>query len=78
LSKALDAAFEGTWAVSFGMDYISGLLQEVYTSTEASYNFGRVGVQQRGTHYKVRGVESGTGYARFSNVAVHFEGAESR
>jgi len=78
LSQSLDAAFEGTWSLSFGMDYISGNLQTVFEGDQSTYAFGRMAVHHRGTHYKIRGEESGDGAARFSNAALHYQPGESR
>lgn len=81
-SKAIDVACQGTWAVSLGMDPHSATLEPAYNNANAtnasSFNLGQVPVRMQGTHFKLKMVESGSGYARFSSAAFHFEPAESK
>ena len=80
-AQALDVACQGSWAVSLGMDPTSGTLTPTYTKSNttdaSSFDLGRIPVRMQGTHFKIKGVESGTGYARFSAAAFHFEPAQA-
>lgn len=80
-SKAIDVACKGAWTVQLGMDPYSGTLNTCYTRTEAtnasSFGLGKVAVRQQGTHFKIKGIESSSGAARFSAVAFHYEPAEA-
>ena len=73
LGNAIDAGMEGGWALSFGMDYVSAILKEVYRNTTSSFAKGVIPSTMKGTHFKVRGATYGVGYARFSMFAFHFD-----
>jgi len=81
-AAAIDVACQGKWNVSLGMDPVSGTLKaNVYVkddSTNASsFTGGQVPVRMQGTHFKLKMVESGTGYARFSAAAFHYQQNEA-
>ena len=81
-SHAIDVACQGAWTVSLGMDPTSGTLTQTYVKSDAtdasSFDLGQVPVRLQGTHFKIKGVEAGTGYARFSAAAFHFEPAQAK
>ena len=81
-ASGIDVACQGTWAISLGMDPISGTLKSgIYSkasSTNASsFGVGQVPVRMQGTHFKLKMVESSTGYARFSSAAFHYQSNEA-
>ena len=80
-SKAVDLSCRGAWVMSLGMDPTSGTLDTVYTrsnTTDASsFNLGTIPARMQGTHFKLKMVESGSGYARLSSAAFHYEGGEA-
>lgn len=78
LSSGVDAGMEGGWALRFGMDYVSGVLSEVYRNTASTFAKGVIPKAAKGTHFKVRGNTYGATYARFSVFALHFEGGDDR
>lgn len=82
-AKALDAACQGSWVVSVGMDPLSSgpVLNTVYTRNNAtnasSFTLGHIPFRDQGTHFKIKMVENSSAYARFSATAFHYELAEA-
>ena len=70
---ALDAAFQGTWQISFSPDYQLQTYKNIYNNTLSSYKLQRIPVASTGTHYSLKMVESSTGYARFSSAQMHLQ-----
>ena len=81
-AKGVDVACAGSWTVSLGMDPVSGTLTPAYVKADAtnssSFDLGSVQVRMQGTHFKLKMVEAGTGSARLSMAALHFEPGEAR
>lgn len=84
-SSAVDVACQGTWTVSLGMDPATQpgtvTLKQVYYKANAanasSFNLGQIPTRMQGTHFKLKMVESSTGYARFSSAAFHYQQNEA-
>ena len=76
--SAADAGFEGTWAINFSSDYDSATFKNVYNNTLSSFQQGRVPLARHATHFALQGVESGSGYARFSNALIHYTQEEEK
>ncbi len=71
--SALDCAFEGTWNVHVSPDYVLQKYKSIYNNTISSFQLQRIPVESQGTHYSMKFVESGTGYARFSSALMHLQ-----
>jgi hypothetical protein len=78
LGSGMDVGLEGGWALSFGMDATSGVLKEIYRSSDSSFGKGVIPSTMSGAFFKVRGVTTGAEYARFSTFAFHFNGGDAR
>lgn len=76
-ATGMDAAFEGAWTVSVGMDPVSDSTQEVVALDTSTFTFGTFGLSQNGSHFCIEGVGSGSGYARFAMAILHFEGGDA-
>lgn len=78
--QSIDVGCQGSWVVSVASDPATGTYRPVYTKSDAdnasSWNRDTVPFQARGAHFRVKMVENGSGYARFSSVAVNYEGGE--
>lgn len=78
LGSGMDAGLEGGWALSLAMDATSGILKEIYRSNSSSFGKGVIPSTMKGEFFKVRGVTTGSEYARFSSFAFHFNSGDSR
>lgn len=77
--QGLDAICEGTWQVSLGTKVAdANAVNVVYRNTGPSVDNGKSLAGKQGTHFKLRGVELSTGYARFSSAILHYEGADNK
>jgi hypothetical protein len=76
--SAMDAGFEGTWAINFSSDYDSDTFSNVYNNTLSSFQQGRVPLGRHATHFALQGLENGGGYARFSGALVHYTQEEEK
>ena len=76
-ANGLDAAFQGDWSISVGMDPCSDITQEVAHLDESTFTFGTFGLSQNGTHFCIEGAGSGSGYARFGMAILHFEAGDA-
>ena len=78
--QSVDVGCQGTWAVTMASDPATGTYNPtaVYARSNAtdasSWNLGRISVQANTAHFRLKMVESGSGYARFSSEAVNYEG----
>lgn len=69
--QAIDAGFQGTWTISLSPDYILQKYKQVYTNTLPTFKYDRFTIASGATtHYSLKMVESGSGYARFSSCFV--------
>jgi hypothetical protein len=79
LYHGLDAICEGTWQVSVGTNIAdTNDVSLVYSNTGSSVMRGKSLAAKQGTHFKLRGVERSTGYARFSSAILHYEGGDNK
>lgn len=69
--ESIDSAFQGNWQVSACADYTATAYKLIYDNTASSFLYEAIGWQASGTHYSVKGVEAGSGYALFSSASVH-------
>ena len=69
---AMDAAFQGTWAIGFSSDYLTNTYKNVANSTQSTFQYGRLSLFRHSTHFSINATESGTGYARFANALVYY------
>lgn len=70
----IDMTCEGSWAVAAGMDPIAPLARDnTNIVTQPTFSLGRVGMAGMGTHVGLRLVNQSSGYARISNIVVHFD-----
>jgi hypothetical protein len=77
--RGVDASFEGTWKVSLGTNLSNGdAVKPIYTNTDVSFSRGIALAAQQGTHAKVRLEETSSGYARFSQVLLHFDEGDEK
>lgn len=77
--SGVDAACEGRWTVKLGSKPSDPTaLTTIYDGTDSTFERGKSLAGKQGTHFKVRGVESGDDYARFSGAIIHFEGGEDK
>ena len=76
--SAIDAGLEGTWAINFASDFDAVKFKNVYNNTLSSFQIGRVPLARHATHFALQGVESGSGYARFSSALVHYTQEEEK
>lgn len=76
--QSIAVGCQGSWVVSLATDTATGTYKTVYTRSDAtnasSWQLGRISVQANCPHFRVKMVENGSGYARFSNQAVNYEG----
>ena len=76
--EAIDTAFQGTWTLGFSSDYITQKFKTVYQNNVSSFQYGRISVKMRGTHYAVNFTENSNGYALFSSFLVHTQIQEEK
>lgn len=76
-ATGVDAALEGAWTVSVGMDPVSDETQEVVSMDASTFTLGTFGLSQNGSHFCLEGVGRGSGYARFAMAILHFEGGDA-
>ena len=69
---AIDAAFEGTWAIGFSSDYLTDAYKNIFNGTQSTFQYGRIALYRHSTHFSLNAVESSTGYARFANALVYY------
>jgi hypothetical protein len=75
---ALTSGGSLTWAISAGMDPVSGTLDSgVYDSADYTYDKGIVAWSSQGTHLRVRFVTSRhAAAAKLSSLTFHYQDAE--
>lgn len=74
-----DAACEGSWSVSIGVSPASpSTVKTIYANTGPSFERSLALAAVQSTHAKLRLVESGDGYARFSSAIVHYQGGDEK
>jgi hypothetical protein len=76
--ESVDAAFEGTWIVQAGADYMVGTFKTVYSNTQPSFMYQKIGWGARGTHYAFSMTEDGNGYARFASIIAGMKPGEEK
>ena len=77
--SGIDAACEGKWQVKLGSKPSDATaLTTIYDGTDSTFERGKSLAGKQGTHFKVRGLEYGSGYARFSGAIIHFEGGDDK
>ncbi len=69
--ESVDAGFQGTWQIFGSADYTTQGYKLLYHNTISSFQYGAIGWGTTGTHYSIQGMESGSGYALFSNFICH-------
>jgi hypothetical protein len=69
--ESIDAAFQGSWAISASADYTAGAYKLVYNNTASSFLLQAIGWEAAGTHYSFSAVESSSEYALFSAILCH-------
>jgi hypothetical protein len=75
----MDAICEGRWRVSLGTNVAdAGAVDEVINNTGPSLMRGKALTAKQGTHFKVRAVETGAAYARFSSTILHYDGGDNK
>lgn len=76
--QSIDVGCQGSWVVSLASDPKTGVYREVYRRADAedasSFALGVISIQASTTHFRVKVVENGDGYARFASQAVNYEG----
>jgi hypothetical protein len=70
--SGIDAAFQGTWAVSVSTDYATDDYKVIYQNTFSSFQRGSQLMNRHSTHYSLKFEENSAGYALFSSAAIHF------
>lgn len=73
-----DAAMEGTWAIGFASDFTTDIYKRVCNYNKSTFQLQHIGFQATSTHYSFEGVESSSGYARFSSILVHYKQANEK
>lgn len=74
LWTAMDVACEGVWQVYVNPDPAQpGAWTHVHTITGTTYGEGSLPINMTGTHIAVKLVSVGSGFARLSRVAMHYE-----
>lgn len=74
-----DVACEGTWSVWIGCKPSApDTVKLVYSNVDSSFERGRSLAALQGTHFKLRFVESGDGYALLSSGILHFDGGDNK
>jgi len=76
--SAIDAAFQGDWAVNFASDYDAASFKNVYNNSLSTFKFGRIPLARHATHFALQGAENSSGYARFANALVHYTMEEEK
>lgn len=75
----LDAVCEGKWDVALGANIANADdVRTIYKNTGPSMARGLALAGKQGTHFKLRMIEDGDGYARFSGGIVHFNEADDK
>ena len=76
-AKSINAAYSGSWAISIGMDPVSGILEsDVWSGADYTFDKGVVPVAGRGSHFRAKMVSSGSTAAVFSALAFHYQEEE--
>ena len=74
----IDLGIEGEWIVDIALDVGNpDAYERIGQIDRPTYSMERITVDGIGSHFKLRLRSTGTGYARLSNVAVHYDGAEA-
>ena len=76
--ESVDAAFQGSWAISASADYTTGGYKLVYNNNASTFLLQAIGWEACGTHYSFSGVESSSGYALFSAILCHDKQANEK
>lgn len=70
---AVDLVADGTWAMFCSFDPLVDEFEQVGVFNGTTFPLGDMSVSGLGTHVGIKLVHSDTGYARVSQVAVHFD-----
>lgn len=74
----IDLGIEGEWIVDICTDPANpDSYERVAQIDQPTFAMARIPIAAHSTHFKLRLRSVGTGYARLSNVAVHYDGTES-
>jgi hypothetical protein len=71
-AQTVDVAVTGAWAVAVGMDWVSGILDTVYTASQSSFDQGVVPLSGEGTHLRLRAQTTGAEAAVFSELVINY------
>lgn len=75
--QSLAVGCQGTWVVSLASSPALNQYRTVYTRADSanasSFELGEIKIQANTKHFRLKMVENGTGYARFSSEAVNYE-----
>lgn len=73
-AKAIDLTIEGQWRGEIGFDHTNPAAREVILrASDSTFAYGTVPVAGIGTHFGLRMVNQAPGYAKISNVIVHYD-----
>lgn len=75
-STAVDVAIVGTWSIKVGMDYFVDELVDLGQVSETTFDYRRLGVNSRGTHFKMRMETTGSEAASLSSLLFQFNSEE--
>lgn len=75
----IDAGLQGTWTVGMGTDYnTQGYKTVLLNAALPTFLYQKIGWEATGTHFSGQMIESGNGYARFSNLIVHLKQGDEK
>jgi len=77
-AEAIDVAMTNSWAISAGMDPVSGILKQVFNGTMPSFDSGRIPYSSQGTHLKLKAVTTGATAAKLSSLLIKYQEADVR
>lgn len=74
----IDLGIEGEWVVDAGFDPANpDFYERIAQIDQPTFAMAHIPMTGYSTHFKLRLRSVGTGYARLSNIAVHYDGVES-
>lgn len=75
---AIDLGIEGEWIVDACFDPANpDFYERICQVDQPTFAMARIPMTAHSTHFKLRLRSVGTGYARLSNIAVHYDGTDS-
>ena len=78
LLEGVDMGIQGEWVVDVCTDpRAPNVYERVAQFDEPTYTLQRIPMNGNTTHFKLRFRSAGTGYARLSNIAIHYQSHES-